>query len=191
MGLYFFKQFFREPGSIGAIAPSSSSLTSRMLEQVDFTAAKVIVEYGPGTGVFTKKILESIDLETTTFFALEANEKLQIASQAKISEIPIYKASAAEVGRYLERHGHAHADAIVSGLPWAAFSEDLQDEILDATLASLAEGGTFATFAYLHGLLIASGQRFREKLKAHFSVVETSPIVWKNVPPAFVYWCRK
>ena len=52
-------------------------------------------------------------------------------------------------------------------------------------------GGQFATFAYLQGLLLPAGQRFKDKLAQSFSKVEKSPTVWRNLPPAFVYRCTK
>jgi phosphatidylethanolamine/phosphatidyl-N-methylethanolamine N-methyltransferase len=38
-------------------------------------------------------------------------------------------------------------------------------------------------------LLLPAGGRFFKLLKKNFSEVKKSPVVWKNVPPAFVYRC--
>lgn len=188
---HFLKQFVFQPRTIGAIAPSSSGLAKQMVKQIDFNKAKVVVEYGPGSGVFTKKVLESINRDNTIFFGLELNETMNKIANQEVPDVTIYQDSAAEIAKYLKQYGVKQADAIISGLPWAAFPECLQDEILEETVASLPEGGTFSTFAYLHGLILPSGIRFRKKLKKHFSIVRTSPIVWKNLPPALVYWCKK
>ncbi len=67
----------------------------------------------------------------------------------------------------------------------------MQDSLLNATLESLKPGGQFATFAYLQGLLLPAGKRFKKKLAQSFSKVEKSPTVWLNMPPAFVYRCTK
>ena len=42
-----------------------------------------------------------------------------------------------------------------------------------------------------NGVLLPAGQRFKKRLHASFSEVTTSPGVWMNLPPAFVYRCRK
>lgn len=191
MGLWnFVRQFCKEPRTIGAIAPSSNLLAQRIVEPVDFSQTRVIVEYGPGTGVFTRHILSLMN-ENTVFFGLELNEHMNHLASSSIPEVTIYQDSASEVCKYLKQYGVAHADAIISGLPWAVFPENLQDEILSQTVAGLPDGGFFASFAYLHGLILPSGTRFRTKLKQHFSSVEISPVVWRNLPPAIVYWCRK
>lgn len=188
---HYVSQFCREPRTIGAIAPSSRRLADKMIAPIDFNNARVIVEYGPGCGVFTRHVLSQIDRDRTIFFGLELNERMNRLASEKTPDATIFQDSAAAVRKYLQQYGVEHADAIISGLPWASFPESLQDEILSETVSGLPEGGIFTTFAYLHGLILPSGIRFRKKLQQHFSEVKTSPVVWGNLPPALVYWCRK
>ena len=54
----FIKQYIKNPRYIGAVAPSGKRLAEKMMEPVKFGKCKCIVEYGPGTGVFTKEILK-------------------------------------------------------------------------------------------------------------------------------------
>src|ERR1700749_101240 len=54
--LKFQKEFLRFPASIGAIAPSSPALGGCILEPVKFGQSSTIVEFGPGTGAFTRLI---------------------------------------------------------------------------------------------------------------------------------------
>jgi phosphatidylethanolamine/phosphatidyl-N-methylethanolamine N-methyltransferase len=185
------KQFCKEPTKIGAIAASSEGLAARMVDPIDFQRAKVIIEYGCGTGAFTKYVAERMDKDRTTFFSFELNENLIQIARNNIPDICIYKDSAENVRKYLKKHDLKRADAIISGLPWAIFPEELQDCILYETKMSLAKGGYFCTFAYVHGLMLPAGLRFRKKLKESFSEVCVSPIVWGNIPPAVVYWCKK
>jgi phosphatidylethanolamine/phosphatidyl-N-methylethanolamine N-methyltransferase len=49
----------------------------------------------------------------------------------------------------------------------------------------------FATFAYRHGMALAAARRFRRTLHATFGEVVLTPTVWRNMPPAFVYVCRR
>jgi phospholipid N-methyltransferase len=64
-----------------------------------------------------------------------------------------------------------------------------QNRIFDAVFASLAPGGLFTTFAYVHARWLPTSLRFRQRLFRHFSRIEVTPIVWRNLPPAFVYRC--
>ena len=51
--------------------------------------------------------------------------------------------------------------------------------------------GAFTTFAYRHGLVLSAARRFRRALHETFEEVLVTETVWRNVPPAFVYVCRR
>jgi len=186
----FLVEFFRRPGVIGAIHPSSRHLARRMIQPINFETAQTIVEFGPGTGVFTRYILDR-KRPDTSFFALELNDSMYRVMLDRFPHVAVYHDSAARIKDYLSKHQQTGVDAVVSGLPWAAFTDSLQDEILTPTLEALHPGGFFSSFAYLQGLLLPAGLRFRKKLHSYFSQVRISPVTWRNLPPAFVYWCTK
>ena len=58
--LQFLIQFIKHPRKIGAIAPSGVSLAQKMMEPIDFTKARCITEYGPGTGSFTDELIREM-----------------------------------------------------------------------------------------------------------------------------------
>jgi phospholipid N-methyltransferase len=186
----FLRQFTRYPSRTGALAASSRGLSELITETAQLSKASVVIEFGPGTGVFTEKILKKIN-EDTTFFAIEANPVFVEATQARCPGVVVYKDCATKARKYLQAHRQQHCDCIISGLPWASFEEHLQDNLLDTILDVLKPGGTFLTFAYLQGLLLPKGQKFRKKLHAKFTSVTTTPTVWMNIPPAFVYCAKK
>ena len=103
----------------------------------------------------------------------------------------VLEGSVEEVKQLCEAQGVRQVDAIVSGLPWAAFSDDDQNTYLDATMQVLRPGGQFIAFGYLQGLLLPAGRRFRKKLLNYFAEVRVSKPVWGNLPPAFFYCCRR
>ena len=187
--LKFLRQFLTRNKEIGAIAESSDGLAELITECASVETAKVVLELGPGTGVFTEKILQKMS-DDTTFFALEVNPRFVEATKRRCPQSRVYQDTAVNARKYMDELGVTHCDAIVSGLPWASFPEELQDDILDAVLDVLKPGGTFATFAYLRGDKTELGQQFRRKLNDRFSDVELSRTVWKNIPPAFVYRAR-
>lgn len=185
----FLKEFVTNPQEIGAITPSSMELAQALAGSVDWERVRVAAEYGPGLGSITQAILERI--EHQDFFAIELNESYALALRKQFPELTVYWDSVANIQAIVARHGARTIDAIVSSLPWANFSETLQDELLDATMNVLAPDGQFATFSYVHGLVLKSGVRFREKLEARFDSVHRSEVVWKSVPPAVVYHCQR
>ena len=70
--LSFIYQFFINPRSVGAIWPSSKFLANKMVQGINFQDAKNIVEFGPGTGAFTEKILERTS-SNKTIVLIESN----------------------------------------------------------------------------------------------------------------------
>jgi phospholipid N-methyltransferase len=186
----FLSQFLEGRTVTGAVAPSSAALARRMVQRVDFDTADVVVEYGPGTGVFTREVVARLR-PRATFLALEPNPEMAGVLRRKLPGVQVYEDSAARVEHYVRLHARAHVDAVISGLPWAFFPGPVQDEILDPTVRLLRPGGVFSTFAYVHGLALPSAVRLRRSLKSRFSRVEVSPVTWLNVPPAIVYWCWK
>lgn len=186
----FAKQFIKSPAIIGAVAPSSRALASRMIDGIDLGSADIVVEYGPGTGVFTEEILRNLKPDAT-YLGFEVNSSMAKHLHARFPQITVYEDCAANVRRRLQDHQRGAVDVIISGLPWAIFPSELQDRILSESVEALADGGVFATFAYLQGLLLPAGRRFRKKLTSAFSTVETSRITWLNLPPAIIYRCRK
>src|SRR5437588_12298724 len=70
--LLFAKTFFKHPNMVGWVLPSSPFLVDEVLKQVDWDQARVIVEYGPGVGAFTARMLERMRPDAK-LIALELN----------------------------------------------------------------------------------------------------------------------
>jgi phosphatidylethanolamine/phosphatidyl-N-methylethanolamine N-methyltransferase len=189
-GIKFLKNFIKSPGTIGAICPSSTFLAKMITDGIGVEEASAIVELGPGTGVFTSCILH-MKKPDSKFFAVELNRDFYDVFKQKFPEVKIYNENATDLNSMARREDIESVDVIICGLPWAAFPAQLQDDLLNAISDVLTPGGCFTTFAYLQGVLLPAGMRFKKTLKKHFSSVETSRTEWRNFPPAFVYRCYK
>lgn len=179
-------EFVRKPTSVGAVAPSSWRLAELITDAAGLDRASVVLEFGPGTGAFTEVIVRKLNPDTT-FFAIEANASFADATRKRCPGVQVFHDSAVSVREHLEACGQTSCDCIVSGLPFSSFSPAQQDEMLAAVHDALVPGGTFVTFAYFGSLLWPLGRRFRNRLRAQFSSVSASQMVWRNIPPAFVY----
>ena len=150
----------------------------------------MVVELGPGTGVITETICQKIK-PGAHLAAVELDSHMADNIEQRFSNITVFRGCASELDNMLNSRKFQQPEIVISGLPFAIFPDELQDKILNGVVRSLAPGGTFATFAYLQGVILPAGLRFRRKLASLFPQVATSQIVWKNMPPAFVYRCRK
>ena len=186
----FLLQFLRNPSQTGAVLPSSGYLAEAVVDWLDLGAARSVLEYGPGTGSFTPHILKRVGMDCR-FLAIERNATLAEEFRRKLPDVELIQDSVENVRAICDRAGINSVDCIVCGLPWAAFTEDLQRRLLDSMMTVLRPGGQFVTFAYLHGLPLPAGRRFASRLPEYFSEVRKSRTVWRNVPPALVYRCRR
>jgi phospholipid N-methyltransferase len=161
-----------------------------MVEGLLLPTDRVIVEFGPGTGAFTREILARKSA-AAILIAVEINPDFANILRRRFPEVRLFQESVESLPAILQSQGIEAVDCIISGLPWAVFSDELQDRLLDVTCSALMPGGRFATFAYVQGLLLPAARRFATKLRQRFSQVSQSPVVWWNLPPAVVYRCRR
>jgi phospholipid N-methyltransferase len=180
----------REPARTGAVVPSSRFLTEAMMQDVDWPSVRTVVELGPGTGVFTEAIQNRIDGHAR-FLSVELDALFASRLRERFPELTVIEGSAEWLRDHLDAVDAGPADCIVGGLPWANFPVRHQLRMLENVADALRPRGLFSTFAYIHGPLLPSGRRFRRMLRRTFSHLEISPLVWRNLPPAWVYRCRK
>jgi len=186
--LTFVKNFLRHPTQVGAIAPSSPGLVQAMVEWFDWDTIRGVIEFGPGTGVFTEAIVQRLHPQAK-FFAIERSAELSAVTRQRCPSVTVYEDSVVNVAELCRRESIESVDAIICGLPWASFSPALQSEVMDSMIEVLAPKAKFATFAYWQGVVLPTGRSFSRRLRATFTSVERSHTVWRNLPPAFVYRC--
>jgi phospholipid N-methyltransferase len=188
--LKFLKEFITKPGVVGSVTPSSKQLASQVVESAKVPQASVVVEFGPGTGAITEMIVPNLR-PGAKCIAMEINSDFVKLLRERFPSITVHEDSAANTPKHLKELGVDHCDSIVSGLPWAFFSESLQNDLLDGAVEALRPGGIFATYIYVTSYPMPSSLKFRNKLKARFSEVGMTRVIWANVPPAIVVWARK
>jgi phospholipid N-methyltransferase len=180
--LSFIWQYIKKPGTTGAILPSSKYLAAKMVAEIDFERAKCIVEYGPGTGVFTQKLLEK-RRKNTTIILIERNENFCATLREKYANeknFHIIEDSAENTGEHLQKHGFTQADFIISGLPFASLPKEVSANILTQTVKFLNPKGRFITFQYT-----LFKKKIFSQLFAHIDITRE----FRNVPPAYVLSC--
>ncbi|HKM64126.1 MAG TPA: methyltransferase domain-containing protein [Acidisphaera sp.] len=190
MSMSFVREFVRDPAAVGALAPSSRALARTIVDAVDLESRHAVLELGPGTGAFTAEILRRLR-PAQRYLGIERNPAFHAALCGRFGAERVALGDAADLDRMLRAHGIAHVDGVVCSLPWASLPAAVQDRVFAALGRVLTHGGLFATFAYLQGTLLPGGRVLRQRLSHEFASVRRSEIVWANLPPAFVYICRK
>jgi len=178
--LLFFNKFMKEPGKIGSITPSSSFLAKKLLLDLPWHEINTLVELGAGTGVFTQFIAQHKGADCQVF-VVEQDDAMRESLQR---QYPCFQfgCHAERLHELLYKSDLAAVDCIISGLPFAVFPEELQEKIVMEIKCSLRFEGVFVAFQY--------SLQMHKLLKRHFSEVEIG-FELLNMPPAFVYHCKK
>jgi phosphatidylethanolamine/phosphatidyl-N-methylethanolamine N-methyltransferase len=179
----FFKKFLDNPRRTGSVIQSSPFLVGQMVKPVDFRKAKIIVEFGAGTGVVTKKILKNMS-EEAILLCFEVNKDLckELKEKVQDSRLKIVPDGAEKLGRYLKRYNIKKVDCVISGLPLVVLPKEIGEKVLIQIHDYLKEGGQYVQFQY--------SLTSRKKFKKMFSAMEVR-FTLLNIPPAFVYVCTK
>jgi phosphatidylethanolamine/phosphatidyl-N-methylethanolamine N-methyltransferase len=183
--LTFFREFVRNPKSIGSVTPSGRALAELIVDSAQILPGNVVVELGAGTGPFTRVLAERYP--ENPLIALEPAPDLAAALRAALPNVTVAERYAQDLPQILAAEGHAKCHRVISGLPWTVWSEELQNSILDAVCGSLDEEGRLVTFMYVHSQMLPGATKLLGTLQKRFDTVEKSKVAWANVPPALVW----
>jgi phospholipid N-methyltransferase len=173
-GFLFALSFFKHPNMVGWVLPSSRFLVKEVLKQIDWEAVRVIVEYGPGVGAFTTKLLERMRSDAK-LIALEINSDFYEFLNVSLQDprLHLVKESAREIDAVLARLEHSHADYVISGIPFKCIPHALRDTIVRKTHSVLRPNGTFLVYQF--SSVVFACLESVQPCVARFRVVEHYP----------------
>lgn len=179
----FFKGFVKHPVMVGSVIPSSDRLITKMLSRVDWAKTDLFVEYGPGVGTFSQHILSRLK-PGATYLAIDLNPDFIDYLNATITDgrFRAVLGSAADVERIVSEAGFAHADYVLSGLPFSTLPTGVGPEIAAATHRVLRSEGAFLVYQFR--------PRVRDFLTPHFARIDQGMEYW-NIPPCCLFWAWK
>jgi len=168
---------------VGWVLPSSRFLVNEVLKQIDYDKAKVIVEYGPGVGAFTTRLLERMRPDAK-LIALELNPEFYgyLASSLKDPRLHLVNESAAEIDVVLSRLGLAQVDYIVSGIPFKTIPDPVREQIVRKTHSVLGLDGSFLVYQFSTAVLPYL-ERVFGRVSRGFEL--------RNILPARLFYCAR
>lgn len=177
----FTRNFLKSPFMLGSVVPSSPFLVNDMMNQVDWERARVLVEYGPGVGTFTREILRRMRPDAV-LIAIELNTEFvdYLGQHVHDPRFRVVQASAAQVRSVLAEQGLEHADYIISSLPYFNMTDSLRREIVEESRQALSAEGSMLLFQYTRTILPYLESSFRS-VKFNFQPF--------NILPALIFHC--
>jgi len=175
----FLRAWLRDPITTASIVPSSRSLARLITSQIDAGDGPVI-ELGPGTGVFTRALLER-GVPESELFLIETQRSLVDLLRRRFPAACVLHMDASRIAS-VEIFGCRPATAAISGLPILWMSQLEATRLLRGLFARMRPGSALYQFTYQRRCPIPDQVLVSLGLRAE-------RIGWTlaNFPPAAVY----
>jgi phosphatidylethanolamine/phosphatidyl-N-methylethanolamine N-methyltransferase len=177
--LQFLGQCATRLRTTGALAPSGRHLARAMVNAIgSIQPGHVIVELGPGTGVFTRELRHRFPGHPVV--AIEFNELFAKRLRERMPEVQVIQGCASETVAHLSGLGYARPQvgAVISGLPLLSLPRELSTNIFAAIAGILEPGRRYVQFTY--------SKRLWRRFQPPGFRFDPTRQVWLNVPPAVV-----
>ncbi|MGX6591837.1 class I SAM-dependent methyltransferase [Cetobacterium ceti] len=179
--ILFIREFIKHFKETGSLVPSSKYLTKGMVDEIEFTGEKIIVELGPGTGVFTREIIKR-KKKTDILIIIELNKSFYDSLKKQLPKddktIILVNGCASKLVNILENLNVKKIDYVISGLPFLNFKENERDAIFQEIFKLL--NGKFILFQYT--------KKVKNHIEKYFKIDKIKRVAF-NFPPAYVYIC--
>ncbi|MGH6639307.1 MAG: class I SAM-dependent methyltransferase [Polaromonas sp.] len=143
----FLRGFVRNPAQVGSIVPSSRRLEQRLVRHARISEARMVVEFGPGTGGTTAAFLRALPAGAQLLaIELDAHFHQHLRNTIHDPRFMLELGSAECLASFLATRHLPAPDAIVSGIPFSTMSPDTADHIATAIAQVLRPGGRFVAY---------------------------------------------
>ena len=173
--------YIRHPLQLGALVPSSAALGSLMVEHIKPNIEGPILELGPGTGSFTRALVQR-GIPENKLVLIEQSPEFTALLQKSFPTATVVSGNARNLQEIASELGIRTFHQIVSGLPLTAMGPTTRHDICDTALTMLEPGGSFVQVTYFPRCSIP-----RNVISAHKARQIYCGVTLRNAPPAFVW----
>lgn len=179
--LTYLKSFFKDK-DVASVTPTSRFCVRHVCRPIHFAKDLTIIEYGAGTGVFSKYLLKHVTPQSKLVL-FETNEllfsKLQRVEDPRVK---LFDQSVEKVTELLPEEMIGNVDFIISGIPFSFLDDQARTSVLSQSHQLLRRGGKFLAYQ-------TSGH-LKEPLREAFGNVHTG-FELLNIPPMTIYQSEK
>jgi phospholipid N-methyltransferase len=173
-----FRRFLARPLQVAYVLPSSRALIGRVLQHMDFSVPRTVVEFGGGEGCYTRELAKRL-APGSRILVFELDPQLAEHLRKQFADDPrvlIYDSDAAHFRDKLRELGLTHADYVISGIPFSYIEPRTKKEILHAVHDGLSPDGLFLVY------------QVTMELKGHARMFAACEVEYflANIPPMFV-----
>jgi len=141
------RSFLRDK-DIAAVASTSRWGVRSACQNIDLARARVVVEYGPGAGPFTRFLLSRMRPDAV-LVAIEKNAQLaRHLRQIDDPRLVVVEDVVENVHGVLREQGISCVDVVLSGIPLSFFGVERKRRLVVDTASVLRPGGMFVVYQY-------------------------------------------
>lgn len=156
-----------------------------MIEGLTPHQDSAVLELGVGTGAITK-FLQEIVPDDRSYLGIELDADLVKLLRRNFPEMAMIRGNAVDTWAIHQRSGIGKIGAIICCLPFVSLPNEVGEKILQEVDRFMQQGDcTFRTFQYAHGYYFPSAIKLREFMRNRYGKSKKSPLIVKNVPPAY------
>jgi phospholipid N-methyltransferase len=163
---------------VASVTPSSKYCVRKLCKYIDFPNTDILVEYGGGTGDFTKQFLQNMHSDAR-LFVFETNDIFyELLSSIDDDRLTVFHHTIEDILTLLPEDVVGNVGHVISGIPFSFFDMDMKMDILGKTKDILKSEGSFLAYQ-------TSGH-LKEPLTEAFGNF-TTEFCWRNIPPYYIY----
>lgn len=170
-----------DPKHVASLFPTTRAAAKAIAEQVRPDARRV-VEFGPGTGVTSRALLEHLG-STSRLTAVEINKDFAVElSDIHDARFSCVHGNVVQIAPRLDGLVGGEIDAIVSGIPFSLLKPEQRNEMIRNCKDALQPGGALVLYQVSRLML--------PTVRKHFADVEVI-LEPRNFPPYFIIVAKK
>lgn len=173
----FSRALFANPGSVGAVCPSSSRLARALASAVPLPVGNgLVLEIGAGTGKVTAALLER-GVDPGKLVAVEQDRLLARHLRHRFADVAVIHGNAVNFCEVCNRHDR-HVRCVISSLPLLSLPPATVNALGETLRELLSPDGSLVQYTYRLGNRPSPLAPYMERISTR--------IVWSNLPPARV-----
>lgn len=179
--MFFLRKYLQSPMGIGAVVPSSQKLAVQMVKMLGAKRDDVVVELGPGTGIFTQALLTSGVLPGNLIL-VEFDVEFVHYLRREFPAVRVLQGDASHLCQLLANVEDRPITRVLSGIPLRSMKPAIRAAIAKAIAEVLQPGGVLVQFSYFNASPIT-----RVVADAVGFIGQKAGMIVANMPPAFVW----
>ncbi len=178
----FFSRWIKHPLRLGAVLPSSKTLTDLVSRHATRDPDGIIIELGGGTGRLTRSLL-NVGIPPEKLYVLELDPELGAFLKKAMPQVNVIIGDACDLPKLIPAEYVGNVKTVISGMPMTTMPMEIQRRILKAAFEVMSEEGQLLQYTYRPVSPLSTEKHGLSKKRLG--------VAFKNLPPATVWQYMK